>query len=60
MVEVPAPGLLVGVGDSLSDLSIAEISEETIPLPAPVAGAQPLRGTGDSQDPLILPEKKRP
>ena len=54
-------GKLVGAGDSMSDLSVAEISEEIVPLPPPVAGAKPspLRGSGDSEDPLILPPKKR-
>ncbi|HVV82702.1 MAG TPA: hypothetical protein VHE35_06460, partial [Kofleriaceae bacterium] len=62
MVEVPAAGLLVGAADSISDLAVAEISEEVVPLPPPVAGTKPvpLRGTGDSEDPLILPPKKRP
>jgi hypothetical protein len=54
-------GKLVGAGDSISDLAIAEISEELVPLPPPSAGAKPtpLRGKGDSDDPLILPPKKR-
>ncbi len=60
MVDLPRGGL-VGGGDSISEFAIAEISEEVIPLPPPVAGAkpQPLRGTGDSEDPLILPPKRR-
>ena len=57
MVELPPvgpagrsgpSGVMVGAGDSMSDLSIAEISD-----------AEELVGSGDSNDPLILPPKRR-